>query len=107
MAEQLEITETADSESLVLTIRGELDIATARLLDGRLRELLAQHRQIVLDLAELAFIDSTGLAVLVSAAQSAERDGGSFTISALSAAAQRVLELSGVAERLKLLPDNA
>lgn len=107
MAEQLEITESAEGESLILSVRGELDIATARLLDRRLSTLLGAHRQVVLDLAELSFIDSTGLAVLVRAAQAAERDGGGFSVRAVSASAQRVLELSGVAGRLKLLPNPA
>jgi anti-anti-sigma factor len=105
MAEQLEIAESLDADALVLSVSGELDIATARLLDIRLRELLEKHRKIVLDLGELSFIDSTGLAVLVTAAQDAQNDGGGFAVRSVSPSAQRVLELSGVAAKLRLLPD--
>ena len=87
-----------------MRVSGELDIATAAQLDGRLRALLEQHERVVLDLSELSFLDSTGLAVLVGAARLAENDGGSFAVSAISSSAQRVLELSGVAEKLNLSP---
>lgn len=102
MPEPLEIAEHSDGEVLVLSVRGELDIATARILEERLRALLAERRQVALDLAELEFIDSTGLAALVAAAHSAALDGGGFAIRAVSASAQRVMELSGVAGTLNL-----
>lgn len=102
MTEPLEIAEHFEGELLVLSVSGELDIATSRILEERLGALLAQHRQVALDLAELAFIDSTGLAVLVTAAQTADLNGGGFAIRAVSASAQRVMELSGVAAALKL-----
>ncbi len=105
MSEQLELTEVHEGEVLLLSVRGELDIATASSLDERLRALLDEHHQVVLDLSELSFLDSTGLAVLVRAAQMAEGAGGGFAVRAVSSSAQRVLELSGVADRLKLLPD--
>lgn len=107
MPEPLEITETVEDHSQVLSVSGELDISTARILDGRLRALLQDHRRVVLDLSGLSFIDSSGLAVLIAAARAAESDGGAFAVRAVSPVALRVLELSGVADRLKLLPEPA
>jgi len=57
-------------EQVVVTVSGEIDLYTA----GRLREALdaldlAQVRRLVVDLGEVAFIDSTGLGVLVAAAR--------------------------------------
>ena len=56
------------------------------------------------DLSELSFLDSTGIAVLVTIARAAGNNGGGFTVRAVSTTARRVLELSGVAEKLNLLP---
>lgn len=105
MAEQLEIAETREGEAEILKVTGELDIATSRRLEERLRALVAQHGQVVLDLSELSFIDSSGLAVLINAARASANDGGGLGVRAVSDAVWRVLELSGVAGELKLLPD--
>lgn len=106
MAEQLEIDEAVEGEAHVLRVRGELDIATGRLLEARLRALRDAQREVVLDLSELTFIDSSGLAILVTTAKTAERDGGAFAIRAVSAAVMRVIELSGVVERLGLVAEH-
>lgn len=107
MTELLEIIEGVDGEAHVVSLRGELDISTSRQLDARLRSLLAQHKQVVLDLSELSFIDSSGLAVLITTARAADMDGGGFAVRAVSESALRVLELSGVAKQLRLLPDRS
>lgn len=100
MTEQLEITETDRDGTRQLALRGELDVATAHSVGERLTCLLAECRTIDLDLSELSFIDSTGLGVLVRATEAAEQDGAEITIGALSAAVMRVVELTGLAEKL-------
>jgi len=63
-----------------VTACGELDIATAPVLDGA---LIAQARiggSVMLDLRELTFIDATGLAVLLRLNARARRDGIEFTL---------------------------
>ncbi|MGZ8634898.1 MAG: STAS domain-containing protein, partial [Solirubrobacteraceae bacterium] len=45
----------------VVVIRGELDLATAPELEGALTERLDAGEDVVVDLRELAFLDSTGL----------------------------------------------
>lgn len=59
--------------SRLLTVRGELDLATAPTLE-RVLAIQARHRgPLVLDLRGLSFIDVTGLAVLLRAATDAPR----------------------------------
>lgn len=59
-----------------LTVRGELDISSAPHLQGKLAEAMrANAAQIVVDLRDISFIDSTGLGVLVSARQRAKTSG--------------------------------
>lgn len=104
MTELLQIAEAYDSGMHVLLLRGELDLATARLLDARLRALLECNEQLELDLSELSFIDSSGLAVLLAAARAADRDGGTLAIRKVSASVMRVIEISGLAAELPLRP---
>lgn len=102
MTERLEITEADRDGTRRLVMRGELDVATAHAVGERLTSLMGEHRRIDLDLSELSFIDSTGLGVLVRATEAADQDGADLTIGALSEAVLRVVELTGLAERLHL-----
>lgn len=52
----------------VIAVRGELDLSTAPELDGPLQEAVgAGDASVVIDLSECAFIDSTGIALIVRA----------------------------------------
>ena len=61
-----------DAQGVVVALHGELDLATARELELHLREIEATHPgRLVIDLTDLEFMDSTGLAVMIRAHQSA------------------------------------
>lgn len=57
-----------------IAVRGELDLGTAPELERALETARAAGRPIVLDLRELSFMDSTGVRLLLIAAEDA-RDG--------------------------------
>lgn len=52
-----------------LQVDGELDMATAGLLETAITEVVGEERRIVLDLSGLEFIDSSGIRVLITAAK--------------------------------------
>ena len=54
----------------------------------------------VLDLAEVTFIDSTGLSALMDAWAESARTGWEFSVRHPSAAVRRVVELAGLAHVL-------
>jgi anti-anti-sigma factor len=89
----------------VLALSGELDLSNAdRFSDelARAEDGASPPSRIVLDLSELEFIDSTGIALLVSALSRNEGDVRISFIPSDSPAVTRVLELTGLAERLPL-----
>lgn len=73
--------------------RGELDLASARVLDA---VLAAQAGPVVLDLRELSFIDGTGLSLLTDAQTRSSMDGRRLSFIAGPAVAQllALLELA-------------
>jgi len=87
-----------------IELAGELDLANAATLEGEVEAILAEpEAQIVIDMRELEFIDSTGIALFVAILG---RDDTAaprvrFVLGA-SAAVTRVLELTGLGERLPL-----
>lgn len=74
-----EIRESTESGRLRLRLLGQLDLASAPELELRLRELQAEGRSVVVDLSQLDFMDSAGLAVMISAINSSGT-GGTFLI---------------------------
>jgi anti-anti-sigma factor len=89
-------------EAFTIALCGELDLANADTAEAALEESLASGNQVIVDMRELEFIDSTGIALLVSALGRGEADRRVRFIPSASPAVTRVLELTGLAERLPL-----
>jgi anti-anti-sigma factor len=95
-------TEPHDSGSWRVLGRGELDVATASRLEAALEPLVDSRASlVVLDLTEVSFLDSSGLRTIVRAATSLEDGGGRLVIDGVSPAVSRVLEVTGLLERLR------
>jgi anti-sigma B factor antagonist len=85
----------------VITVSGELDLASSAALEEELvRVAESDSEQVILDLRELEFMDSTGLSTLVKAHQRAQEAGQRFGLVRGPQQVQRLLSLTGVAERL-------
>ncbi|MGH2718752.1 MAG: STAS domain-containing protein [Actinomycetota bacterium] len=78
-----------------LRLVGELDISTASLLEEALHEPTSLGGDVVLDLSELSFIDSTGLQALLALGRDLGQ-GGRLVLHSLSPAVARVFELTGL-----------
>jgi anti-sigma B factor antagonist len=91
----------------LVVIRGELDLATAPDLETALTELQEAGQDVVVDLRELAFMDSTGLRAIVAAHARAEDGELSFVIvrPRPGAPIERILAIAGVASVLELVDD--
>lgn len=71
----LNIEEKREAGAVRLLLTGELDLASAPELQGRLDELRAEPTNVRLDLSKLEFIDSTGVHLLIGALQRSRADG--------------------------------
>jgi anti-sigma B factor antagonist len=81
----------SEADRTVLEVAGEVDVYTGPTLRDRISDLLdGGARDLVVDLARVDFIDSTGLGVLVGALNRARELGGSLQ---LICAQERVLKL--------------
>ncbi len=85
-----------DRGDVVVAPAGELDIASAGLLERELRELgVDRDDRVVLDLRALDFLDSTGLRLLITVRNSAKRAGHGLVLVAGPPRVQRIFELTG------------
>jgi anti-anti-sigma factor len=88
-------------QATIIALSGELDLASSAALEEEL-DRVAGTGVLILDLRQLEFIDSTGLSVLVKAHQEAEESGREFGLVKGGAQVQRLLALTGLAERLRI-----
>lgn len=99
--DQLRIDVRRDGGRAILTLAGELDMASSELLEQALAgEDLASEAMLVLDLQQLQFIDSTGLRVILTALERCRERGQEFAITPGSEQVKRLLSVTGVAEHL-------
>jgi anti-sigma B factor antagonist len=78
---------------------GELDMSTAPQLRDELLGLAANGpAQVTVDLSELAFVDSTGLSVLITGLKRLRQQGGDMALRGPTPATRRVLEITGLTE---------
>lgn len=84
-----------------VAVAGELDVANAEALQTQLDELRAAgFRRVLLDLRELAFMDSSGVRLIVTEDRLARGDGRRFGVIKGRPAVQRALDLCGVSDTL-------
>jgi anti-sigma B factor antagonist len=93
-----------DSGVAVVTVTGELDMSTSGLLrEGLLRVLTDEHRRgVVVNLAGVTFIDSTGTGVLVGVLHRVRTTDGRLAVAAPSRAARIILDIAGLAKILQV-----
>jgi anti-sigma B factor antagonist len=84
---------------LVVTIGGEVDISSVAPLRTALEGILdRQPTKLIFELRELRFMDSSGIALLITAAQRV----GRVELHHPSAMVRRVIELAGLATTLPM-----
>ena len=85
----------------VVSPRGELDMATAGVVDQELKELRSTGvDNIVLDLGGLTFMDSSGLHLITKWISEASKDGFELELEPGPPAVQRIFDLTAMSDSL-------
>ena len=96
---ELEIPDTDVDGWTVVAASGEIDVATAPALRDRLTDLVeAGSTRLVVDLEDVAFIDSTGLGVLVGGVRRARAQDGDLRLVCTNTRILKVFEATGLDE---------
>jgi anti-anti-sigma factor len=96
---------TGRRDPVIVTLRGELDIALAPVLREQLLSLLRRGTsQLVIDLSAIQYVDVSGLAVLVGSQRRAVLRGGSLRLAAPRPEVVSVLEATGISRHLDVYP---
>ena len=81
----------------VVKVLGDVDIETSPILEEQLQSVLDQgYSSIIVDLAGVTFLDSTGLSVLIGSLRRCEAAAGHLRLESPRANVQKVLEVTGL-----------
>lgn len=91
----MDIEITKSGQATVLTPKGDFDMAAADDMKRRLTELIDRGQsRLVMDLAQVPYIDSSGLGALVAAMKHARSAGGDIKLCALTPDVRAIFDMT-------------
>jgi|SRR5581483_1341977 len=93
----LNVNWSASSEASRCVLSGELDLSTEPRVKRALTQILQERpERLVIDLADVTFIDSTGLRALLSARNRAATTGTRIVLGNVSSSVERTLDVANL-----------
>ena len=91
----------------VFSPSGAIDLHVSPELRASLRAIIDDEKpkRLVVDLSQVPYIDSSGIAVLIGAMQSLELEGGTFMLSGAQNGVRMILESAKLDQYFRLFPD--
>ena len=96
-----------EHDAAVVAPTGEVDLSTVDAVRAELTAASHEARRVVLDLRAVTFMDSSGLRLLVELQRASDADGFAFAVVRGPRSLQRLLELSGLEGRVRMVDDLA
>jgi anti-sigma B factor antagonist len=95
-----ELAASRDDAELVISVSGDVDLATAPSVEREMAELMAEVgvEEVVIDLSRVGFLDSAGVRVLVLAKRAAAARDLPLRVQSPSSQCRRILEVAGLTE---------
>ena len=92
----------------VVPLEGEIDLHVSPQIGARLAAMIKEKpKKLVVDLSQVTYIDSSGLAVLIEAMQNVGGYGGSFALTGLQEAVRPIFEIARLDQVFRIFPDTA
>jgi anti-sigma B factor antagonist len=100
------ISVVSQPEPAIVTLEGEIDLHESPNVRDQLRPLIEKKSpRVYVDMTEVVYIDSSGLAVLIDAMQRIANYGGKFGLIAIRPAVRTVLEIARLDQVFRVYPD--
>jgi anti-sigma B factor antagonist len=101
----MDLVVTSHDENTVLELSGRLDLNSSSQLKGRVKELLAEGKMnLVLDMSDVNFINSSGLGTLVSILKDVRMVKGRMVVCDLAQYVQEIFEITQLSHIFDIYP---
>ena len=89
-----------------MPLEGEIDLHVSPEVAESLRTITAKKpKQVVVDLARVSYIDSSGLAALIEGMQNVQEYGGKFALASLQEPVRTIFEIARLDQVFRIFPD--
>lgn len=104
----MNVTTREENGIAIVEIDGKLDTATSPAAQENLTAMISEgKKKILINLAKLDYIASSGLRVLLTLAKDLEQGGGALRICNLNKVVQEIFDISGFSSILKVFPSES
>ena len=90
----MEISANEDGDLVVVALKGEIDLEYSGQVREALLEAVGKARGVIVDMSGVSMIDSSGVASLLEAFQTARKRGKEFVLVSVDESVLRVLKLA-------------
>lgn len=98
----MEITVSANENATTIAVAGSIDTNTAPQLEAAVNTALETSKNIVFDLAELEYISSAGLRVVLATQKTVAKTAGSFVLRNMQPSVKEVFDITGLSSVLTI-----
>ena len=98
----MNIEKSYDNKVLTLTVKGRIDTITSKELEEEITAEIGNFDSLILDFADLEYISSAGLRVLISTQKKLKADNIPMTIKNVNDSVREIFRMSGFDKILKI-----
>src|SRR5215468_6113656 len=96
----------SQNRSNILPLKGEIDLHVSPTVTASLNAMIDKKpKRLVVDLSDVSYIDSAGLAALIEAMQKVEGYGGKFMLAGLQETVRSIFEISRLDQVFQIFPN--
>jgi len=100
-------TQMTDDQIPIVALKGEIDLHTCAEMRDTLRDLIEKgHHQIVINLAEVPYLDSAALGVMVDAVRRVREHEGGISLVSTTPFVRRAFEITRLVKIFQLYESN-
>jgi anti-sigma B factor antagonist len=90
----MEYATTTEGNYLIIKLKGEIDLQTSPIAREQILQTLKNNQHVLIEMAEVEYIDSSGIASLVEGFQEAKNRNLTLALVNISEATRQVLQLA-------------
>ncbi|MEO3945532.1 STAS domain-containing protein [Gorillibacterium sp. CAU 1737] len=93
---KFEVIAREEADQHTIYVKGELDLAVAAEFRSAIEPLISTDKEVILDMGELTYIDSTGMGILIFFLKARKEENRAFAVQNIPQKIKKLLDLTGI-----------